>query len=246
MALYDSIGQTYRSTRQPDPRIRAVIHSALADAKSVVNVGAGAGSYEPAQTVLAVEPSAVMIAQRPPGSAPVVQSVAEHLPLPDDAVDAAMGLLTVHHWSDLGAGLAEMRRVARERIVLFTWRPETVQTFWLLSDYLPEVAAVDSSMAITVEALMELLPGSVEIAVPVPRDCTDGFGAAYWGRPEAYLDPTVRNGMSMFARADQSTLVPGLTRLHDELENGEWDRRYGELRDLDTIDIGYRVIVAPV
>lgn len=246
MALYDSIGTTYRATRRPDPRIAEAIHAGIGEAGSVLNVGAGAGSYEPVRTVLAVEPSAVMIAQRPAGSAPAVRAVAEHLPLPDKSVDVAMGVLTVHHWSDIQAGFDEMRRVARERIVLFTWRPETVETFWLLSDYLPEVAAVDSSMAVTVEQLLELLPGAVETVVPVPRDCIDGFGAAYWGRPEAYLDEGVRAGMSMFARADQSSLIPGLSRLADDLASGAWDRRYGELRTLDSIDIGYRTIVASV
>jgi SAM-dependent methyltransferase len=246
VALYDRIGQTYRTTRQPDPRIGALIAAQLEDAASIVNVGAGAGSYEPPQTVLAVEPSAVMIAQRPAGSAPVVQAAAEHLPLGDNSVDAAMGLLTVHHWSDLERGLAELRRVARKRIVLLTWRPETVRTFWLLADYLPAAAETDSAMAVTVEHLTALLPGAQVIPVPVPRDCSDGFGAAYWGRPEAYLDPVVRAGISMFARSDPADLVDGLARLARDLADGEWDRRYGGLRSLGTLDIGYCLVVAPV
>ena len=246
MALYDTIGQTYGSTRQPDPRISAAIAAQLADASSVLNVGAGAGSYEPPQTVLAVEPSGVMIAQRPPRSAPVVQAAAEHLPLAGKCVDAAMGVLTVHHWTDLERGLDELRRVARDRIVLFTWRPETVATFWLLADYLPVAAETDSALAVSVELLTTLLPGAEVITVPVPHDCTDGFGAAYWGRPEAYLDPVVRAGISMFARSDPLILADGLARLERDLASGEWDRRYGQLRTLDELDIGYCLIVAPV
>ena len=244
MPLYDTIGRTYASTRCADPRVAAAIHAALGDARAVLNVGAGAGSYEPDTTVLAVEPSPVMIAQRPASSAPVVRAVAEHLPLPDASVDASMGVLTVHHWTDLAAGLAELRRVTRERIVLLSWRPETIETFWLMTDYLPETARTDSSLAVSVERLVGLLPGAEVIPVPVPRDCTDGFGAAYWGRPEAYLDPAVQAGISMFARSEPTALARGLGRLAEDLASGEWDRRYGELRTRDELDIGYVLIVA--
>jgi SAM-dependent methyltransferase len=244
MALYDTIGRSYGSTRQADPRIAAAIHAALGDVESVVNVGAGGGSYEPPQTVLGVEPSAVMIAQRPAGAAPVVQAVAEHLPLPDKCVDVAMGVLTVHHWTDVEAGLAELRRVARQRVVLFTWRPETIATFWLLADYLPAVAAVDSAMAVPVDRLAALLPGATVASVPVPRHCTDGFGAAYWGRPEAYLDPVVQAGISMIARSDPATLTDGLDRLRRDLGSGEWDARYGDLRTADSLDVGYCLVTA--
>ena len=244
MALYDTIGRTYGTTRRADPRIAAAIHAELGDARTVLNVGAGAGSYEPERTVLALDPSAIMIAQRPVGSAPVVLGAAEHLPLPEKCVDATMGVLTVHHWSDLEAGLAEVRRVTRDRIVLFTWRPETVATFWLLADYLPETAALDSALAVSVEQLVDLLPGARVIPVPIPRDCTDGFGAAYWGRPEAYLDPGVQAGISMLARSDPALLAAGLGRLADDLASGAWDRRYGELRTRQSLDIGYVLIVA--
>jgi len=211
MALYDTIGQTYRATRRPDPRIGAAIHAALGNVSSVLNVGAGAGSYEPPQTVLAVEPSAVMIAQRPAGAAPVVQAVAEHLPLPDKSVDAAMGVLTVHHWQDVPAGLAELRRVARRRIVLLTSRADVVAKFWLLADYLPIAAPLDPALDTPIDLLTSLLPGAEVTTLPVPRDCTDGFGAAYWSRPEAYLDPVVRAGISIFARSDPAILAEAST-----------------------------------
>jgi SAM-dependent methyltransferase len=190
---YDDIGRTYRLTRRPDPRIASAIFAALGDASSVVNIGAGAGSYEPEETVLAVEPSQVMIEQRPVGAAPVVQAVAEALPLRDNSVDAALAVLTVHHWRDLTAGVAEMRRVARRRLVFFTWRPERFANFWLL-DYLPEAAETDARQAVPVDRLRTLLGDSdvTVTPVPVPHDCLDGFGAAYWRRPRAYLDPEVR------------------------------------------------------
>ena len=180
MAIYDAIGSTYATTRRPDRRIAAHITAALADARSVINVGAGAGSYEPPQTVAAVEPSSVMIRQRPAGAAPVVRACAEALPFADDAADAVMALLTVHHWSDLEAGIAELRRVARRRIVVLTWDQRVIRSFWLVRDYLPQAAAFDDTRAVPVDRLAELLGGARVEAVPVPHDCTDGFGAAYW------------------------------------------------------------------
>ncbi|OLZ68868.1 SAM-dependent methyltransferase [Streptomyces sp. IMTB 2501] len=245
MATYDSLGTTYARTRQPDPRIAAQIRAALGTATDVINVGAGTGSYEPPQTTLSVEPSEVMIAQRPPGSAPAVQAVAEHLPLVDDAADAVMALLTVHHWSDLAAGIGELRRVARRRIVILTWDQEIFrERFWLVRDYLPEAAAFDDTRAIPTDQLADLLGGARQEPVPVPHDCLDGFGAAYWRRPRAYLDPQVRAGISMLAQNGEDTLAPGLTRLADDLATGRWHTRHAELLTLDTIDVGYRLLVS--
>lgn len=245
MTAYDTIGTSYRHTRQPDPRIAAQIHQALGDAADVVNVGAGTGSYEPPHTVLAVEPSQVMIDQRPPGSAPVVQAVAEHLPLRDKSVDAAMALLTIHHWTDPAAGIAELRRVARRRIVVLTWDQEVLrERFWLVRDYLPQAAAFDDTRAMAMDDLAELLGGARREAVPIPHDCTDGFGAAYWRRPGAYLDPRVRAGISMLAQTGDAALSPGLTALADDLSTGRWHSRYADLLALDTIDVGYRLLVA--
>jgi SAM-dependent methyltransferase len=244
MVIYDAIGLTYANTRQPDRRIGAQIVAALGDARSVVNVGAGAGSYEPAQTILAVEPSLVMIRQRPVGAARVVQACAEALPLADDAADAVMALLTVHHWSDVEAGIAELRRIARRRIVILTWDPLVFQAFWLVSEYLPQVAAFDHGRAVPLERLTALL-GAVRIEpVPVPHDCTDGFGAAYWRRPAAYLDPVVRSGISMLAQTSDSALRPGLDRLAADLESGRWYDTHRDLLDREDIDAGYRLLIA--
>lgn len=244
MALYDSIGRTYSATRQPDPRIAAAIADALGDAASVVNVGAGTGSYEPAQTIAAVEPSQVMISQRPPGSAPAVQAVAEHIPLRDQCADAALAVLTVHHWSDIAAGVAEMRRIARRRLVIFTWHPRKFTSFWLLNEYLPEAARVDAAMAEPLMVLAGLLEGAEVRPVPVPHDCADGFAAAYWRRPEAYLDPAVRAGISILAKTGDEAMHRGLSRLADDLRTGRWHDNHADLMQLDSLDIGYSLIIA--
>ena len=244
MAIYDTIGATYTTTRRPDPRIAAQIHAALGDAETVINVGAGTGSYEPRQTVLAVEPSAVMIAQRPAGTAPAIQAAAESIPLGDDAADAVMALLTVHHWTDLEAGIAEMRRIARRRIVVLTWDQSVTRETWLLSEYLPEASAFDDARAIPVDHLAALLGATRIEPVPIPHDCTDGFAVAYWRRPEAYLDPVVRAGISMLAQTGEEAIAPGLSRLADDLSNGRWHDRHADLLTLDETDVGYRVLVA--
>jgi SAM-dependent methyltransferase len=246
VTAYDTIGATYGSTRRPDPRIAVQIHTALGDAATVVNVGAGAGSYEPPQTMLAVEPSSVMIAQRPAGSAPAMQASAESIPLADDSADAVMALLTVHHWTDLEAGIGELRRIARRRVVIFSWDQSVARGFWLLDEYLPEAAAFDDTRAVAVDRLIALLGGARIETVPIPHDCTDGFGAAFWRRPEAYLDPVVRAGMSMLAQTGEEVLRPGLARLSDDLSSGRWHERHADLLDRETLDVGYRLLVADV
>ncbi|MFC3574754.1 class I SAM-dependent methyltransferase [Streptomyces yaanensis] len=244
MATYDTLGATYARTRQADPRIAAQIHAALGNATDVINVGAGTGSYEPPRTVLAVDPSQVMLAQRPPGSAPAVQAVAEHLPLRDNAADAVMALLTVHHWPDVAAGIRELRRVARRGIVILTWDQRIFrERFWLVREYLPEAAAFDDTRAIPTDRLVDMLGGARLEPVLVPHDCTDGFGAAYWRRPHAYLDPRVRAGISLFAQTGEDVITPGLTRLADDLTTGRWQARHPELLTLETIDVGYRLLV---
>ena len=198
---YDRLGKGYAAIRRPDPRVAALIQRALGDAGSVVNVGAGTGSYEPTdRRVVAVEPSAVMLRQRPRMSAPAVQAVAEALPFRDRSFDASMGIFTVHHWADQTEGLAELQRVARRRIVIVTSDPEIEQFFWLNEFYFPALTRLDRDRVMGPEALLDRLgPGKV-IPVPVPHDCEDGFCSAYWRRPEAYLDPKVRAGISYFAR----------------------------------------------
>lgn len=245
MAIYDTLGTTYGRSRQPDPRIAAQIHAALGNATDVINVGAGTGSYEPGQTVLAVEPSQVMIAQRPPGSAPAVCAVAEHLPVRDNAADAVMALLTIHHWTDLRAGIAELRRVARRRIVILTWDQQIFRDqFWLVREYLPQAAAFDDTRALPMDRLAGMLGGARQEPVPVPHDCTDGFAAAYWRRPHAYLDPRVRSGISLLAQTGEAALAPGLAALTEDLATGRWHTRHADLLTRDTIDVGYRLLVA--
>ena len=241
MALYDAIGRTYGAARRTDPRIAAAIWSRLGDAATVANIGAGTGSYEPPATVVAVEPSATMVAQRPAGAAPAVRGVAEALPLGDGCVDAVLAVLTVHHWSDVAAGLAELRRIARRRLVIFTWWPERFSRYWLLDEYFPAAAATDAALAVPLERLVGLLAESEPRIdpVPVPHDCIDGFGAAYWRRPEAYLDPIVRAGMSLFAKTDPALLDDGLARLADDVASGRWHERHADLLALDALDIGY-------
>ncbi len=210
----------------------------------MINVGAGAGSYEPAQTILAIEPSSVMIRQRPAGAARVVQARAEALPLADDAADAVMALLTVHHWADVKAGIAELRRIARRRIVILTWDSRVFRRFWLVSEYVPQAAAFDETRAVPVDRLVALLGGARVEPVPVPHDCTDGFGAAFWRRPEAYLDPVVRSGISMLAQTGEEVLRPGLDRIARDLESGRWYERHGDLVGRQDFDAGYRLLIA--
>jgi SAM-dependent methyltransferase len=245
MALYDTVGRTYRATRQADPRVAAQIGQALADSGSVVNIGAGAGSYEPAETIAAIEPSQIMIDQRPAGAAAAIRAAAEHVPLRDNCTDAALAVLTVHHWADLAAGIAEMRRIARYRLVLLTWDADVIgQKFWLLSEYLPEARAADAALAVPVQRLTSLLADPVMTPVPVPHDCTDGFGAAFWRRPYAYLDPAVRAGMSLFTKTGPSMIEAGLARLAADLRSGRWQREHAGLLELTQLDVGYRLITA--
>jgi len=244
-ALYDHIGHGYARTRAADPRIAAVIDRALGDARAVVNVGAGAGSYEPAgREVTAVEPSQAMIDQRPPGAAPAVRAAAEALPFADDSFDAALAVMTVHHWDDLDRGLAEMRRVARGRIVIFTWDPEVAAESWLTAEYLPELRELDVFRFDPPARLAERLGGATVTPVPIPADCRDGFIEAFWARPEAYLDPVVRQGMSGMRAMDQAVVSRAMARLEADLRSGAWDRRHGHLRRRAEMEMGYRLVLA--
>jgi SAM-dependent methyltransferase len=245
--VYDRIGAGYTRHRRADPRISAAVNAALDDAWTVVNVGAGAGSYEPRdRCVLAVEPSAEMIAQRPPDSAPAIFGSAEALPLADGTVDAAMAAMTMHHWPNWRAGLAEMRRVTRRRVVLFTWDPVN-DGFWLTDDYLGWLVRWDAGRFPAMADLLAELPGATVTVVPIPRDCTDGFLAAYFARPERYLDPAVRASMSLFALAPDPARVEACMRaLAGDLSSGAWDARHGSYREKAFIDAGYRLVVASV
>ncbi len=241
---YDRIGRAYSLTRQPDPRIAAMISRALGDVRTVVNVGAGAGSYEPAHmAVIAVEPSIEMIRQRPIGSAPAVLAHAESLPFRSHSFDAALAVLTIHHWSSIPAGLTELRRVATDRIVILTCDPACEDRFWLVSHYLPEIIDLDRGHLPALGQLQEWL-GDLEIRdVPIPYDCRDGFLGAFWQKPEAYLDPAVRRGISAFAKLPSDAVDTGLARLLDDLRSGYWDELFGHLRMQNNADLGYRLVI---
>jgi SAM-dependent methyltransferase len=247
--LYERIGRGYTATRRPDPRIARAVWRALGDARSVVNVGAGAGAYEPTdREVLAVEPSAVMVAQRSPDAAPALIGSAEALPLADNSFDAAMSVLSDHHWTDRLLGLRELRRVARRRVVLFNADPADAERFWLTREYLPSFLALIPEPyrppGYWAEDLAREL-GELRLEpVPIPHDCRDGFYGAYWRRPESYLDSRVRNGISVFAHLPQREVDDGLARLSAELASGAWQTRHRGLIDRVELDLGYRVVVA--
>src|SRR3954451_4341987 len=241
--LYDSIGTTYTVTRRTEPRIAAQLWEALGDARTVLNVGAGTGSYEPPdRQVIAVEPSAVMRAQRPPDAAPCLAATAERLPFDDQSFDAAMAIATIHHWPDPIAGLREMRRVAR-RVVALTFDFSALNRFWLTRDYMPElpdlVAVGYPSLAEQVEAI-----GGRTEPIPVPWDCVDGFYEAFWRRPEAYLDEKVRRGISVWAKLGPDIEKRAVRSLRDDLASGRWAERNRDLVDKDAAELGLRLLIA--
>lgn len=241
--MYDRIGRTYGAIRRADPRLAKVIWRALGDAHSVVNVGAGTGSYEPPdREVTAVEPSAVMIAQRPRGSAPAVQAAAENLPFADDSFDAAMAVLTLHHWTDLEAGLAELVRVARRRVVVVTFDPRINADLWIVRDYLPEVAAEIDRFLPALARLRRALPSATIEPLLCPRDCTDRMFATLWARPEQYLDPRVRAATSVWAQLPAAVSARALSQLRRDLDSGAWDERHGHLRTTPALDVGLRLV----
>jgi SAM-dependent methyltransferase len=241
---YDEIGKTYADTRGPDPRIAARIFDALGDARTVVNVGAGTGSYEPDdRRVMAVEPSTRMIEQRRAGAAPCVVGFAEALPFADDTFDAALASLTIHHWPDWRAGVLEMSRVAR-RSVIFSFDPNRLEDFWLASEYLPEIIELDLGRFHDMVELCERMGGGRVEHISVPHDCVDGFLAAHWRRPEMYLNEGIRAGMSAFHALAPDVIDRGIAALADDLRSGAWDVKFGFLRELDEIDVGYRLVVS--
>jgi SAM-dependent methyltransferase len=244
-ARYDAIGRTYTATRATDPRIAARILAALGDARTVVNVGAGTGNYEPVdREVTAVEPSAVMIAQRAPDAAPAVQATAEDLPFADDSFDAAMAVLTLHHWTDWRADCPELERVARDRVVVFSWDPACRTTMWLGPEYFPEQSEQDVATFPSLADQADALNADRVEVVPIPWDCSDGFFSAFWRRPEAYLDPAVRAGISTMAKRPEAELADGLARLRADIESGEWASRHADLLELEELDLGYRLLIA--
>ncbi len=242
--VYDTIGKGYIAHRQADPRWGAVIEEQLGDGRVVVNVGAGTGNYEPVnRAVIAVEPSGVMVEQRASGAAPAVRASGSALPLPSDCADVAMAILTVHHWGDWEAGLAELRRVAPRRIVL-TMDFELHSRFWFLEDYVPEVGDYTRRQEPGHEAVVAALGGGSSIPLLVPRDMEDGVLGAYWCRPEAYLEPAVRANCSGLALADPAVVARGVAALEADLSNGAWQQRHADLAELREVDLGYRLVVS--
>jgi SAM-dependent methyltransferase len=242
---YDRIGLTYATTRAPDPRIARQIAQALGDARSVVNVGAGTGAYEPrGLEVVAVEPSPVMLAQRPPDAAPAVQASAEALPFPEGSFDAALAVLTMHHWTDWRAGIAELRRVARKRVAVLTFVRAVIARYWLVRDYLPQIAAQDEQHFPPLATVASALGGAEIAPVPIAHDCSDGFLCAWWRRPLAYLEQGVRANISSFRSLDPTVVSEALERLERDVANGTWAERNAGLLALDEADFGYRLLVA--
>ena len=240
--VYDRIGIGYADLRVPDQRIARQLHAALVGATSVVNVGAGTGSYEPHVDVVAVEPSRKMLSQRPESSAPAVQAIAEALPFRDGCFDAALAILTTHHWGDLERGLSELRRVSRSQVIL-TWdQAFTAENFWLLTDYLPEAAERERDLD-ALDAILELWPDAEVQTVPIPWDCTDGFFAAFWRRPEAYLVPAVRAAISGLALMPQDLVDSAIARLAADLESGAWAEKHAVLLGRPEQDCGYRLVI---
>jgi SAM-dependent methyltransferase len=244
---YDRIGEGYARRRKEDPRFARVIHEALGDARTVVNVGAGTGSYEPADRhVIAIEPSDVMAAQRPAHLAPAVRASAGRLPLRDASVDAAMALVTLHHWDDeQERGVRELRRVARGPVVILTYDPRVSAAMWLMADYLPEVADLDAGSFPLPERIAAWLGGQVRIqALEIPRDTPDGMLGSFWAHPERVLDAGARAATSGFARMRPAIVDRCVTAVERDLASGAWDARHGHLRELDAYDAGLRLIVA--
>jgi SAM-dependent methyltransferase len=241
---YDTIGAAYAQRRRTDPRVASAIEAFVGRGVRVVDVGSGTGNYEPGGcAVVAVEPSWTMIAQRRAGAAPSVRGVAEALPFPEGAFDVAMTVLSVHHWTDPAQGLAELRRVSARQVVLY-FEASFTDTLWIM-DYWPEITELPTERDPPGERLFrEHLDVHEVVAVPVPRDCADGFAGAYWARPECYLDETVRRGMSCFAQLGSGAVERGAERLRADLRSGDWDARFADLRELDELDLGYRLLRA--
>lgn len=242
-ANYDSIGIDYANVRKPDPRLAQIIHQPICDIETVLNVGAGTGSYEPMdKDLVALEPSWKMISQRRADAAPCVCGVVEDLPFADNSFAAGLAILTLHHWRDISRGLNELSRVVAKRLVIFTWDPKAASSLWI-NDYVPENIELDLVRFPVFEDFVGQFSNVSVIEVPVPHDCSDGFLGAYWRRPAAYLYERVRKGSSTFHQISQETLVQGLTQLRADLDSGDWHRRYAELLDKPCLELGYRLVV---
>ena len=242
---YEALDSDYAAVRRADPRIERLVRRELGNARSVVNVGAGAGSYEPPDLLVApVEPSSSMRAQRPPNRPPALNAVAENLPFLDSSFDAGMAMVTVHQWSDLDGGLRELRRVSRGPVVILTFDGDALDRFWL-AEYVPELIAAERRRYPAIDHIRDVLGGSSAVtAVPIPTGCTDGFTEAFYGRPERFLDPAVRRSQSAWGFVSPEVEKKAVERLRRDLESGEWDRAYGLARELPEFHGSLRLIVA--
>lgn len=244
-ADYGRIGLGYASYRQPEPAIAALIEEALDPASRILNVGAGAGSYEPRhRDVTAVEPSASMRAQRPADIAAAINATAESLPFPDQSFDASMATFTVHQWQDLDAGLREMRRVTRGPVVILSCDPDLVEAFWL-SHYAPKVLATEARRYPSLGHIGKVLGGDVDlVAVPIPLACRDGFNEAYYGRPELFLEAGARSACSAWSFVSEAENAVSIENLRRDLVSGAWDSRHGFLRSQPSFDGSLRLVIA--
>jgi SAM-dependent methyltransferase len=246
-ARYDAIGEGYARSRRDDPELAGHIEAALGEARTVVNVGAGTGSYEPRDRhVIAIEPSDVMAAQRSADRAPAIRARADTLPLRDASVDAAMAVLTVHHWDEgRERGVRELRRVARGPVVIVTFDPALVAEMWLVRDYMPEVAELDRRTFPSIPQLQAWLGGHTTVdPVPVSADTPDWTLASFWAHPERVLDADARAATSGFARMPAAVVQRVVSDVERDLRSGAWDERYGALRTLSSLDAGQRLLVS--
>jgi SAM-dependent methyltransferase len=242
---YESHGRGYAQRRRADPRIARWVHDALGDARTVLNVGAGAGSYEPVDRyVLALEPSESMRAQRSRTLAPAICGSAESIPLDDGAVDAAMAMVTVHHWPDLQRGLRELRRVSRGPVLILTFDRDALDRYWMPT-YAPEYVVAERRRYPALDAIAEALGGRTTVhSIPIPIDCTDGFTEAFYARPEAFLDDDVRRSQSGWGFVEAAAQRRFVEHLAADLASGEWDRLYGSWRTRPEFDGSLRLLVA--
>jgi SAM-dependent methyltransferase len=243
---YDQLGQKYSGYRQTDPRIAEYVTKALGGAKTILNVGAGAGSYEPSDKyIVAVEPSIVMRSQRSKnGKVPAINAKADNLPFDDNAFDASMAMVTIHHWPDMNKGLKELRRVTKGQVVIMTFDPNELDNFWNVN-YFPELIEVEKARYPTIDFIVKSLGGTCEvIPVPIPLDCVDGFQEAFYGRPEAFLEKEVRLSQSAWGFLPEGVEAKLVQSLKADLESGEWDRKYGHFRSQPTFTCALRLIIS--
>jgi SAM-dependent methyltransferase len=243
---YDKLGQKYSVKRQTEPAIFSYIVKALGDAATVLNVGAGTGSYEPTDRyVIAVEPSLVMRSQRESNNKnPAVIAFADNLPFDDNSFEASTAFVTVHHWSDIHKGLHELRRVTKNQVIIMTFDPEALDDFWN-AIYFPELIEAEKKRYPSIDFITTALGGTCEVQkIPIPFDCADGFQEAFYGRPEAFLDKQVRQSQSAWGFISPEVEEKYIKDFAEELASGEWDKKYGHYRTQPSFTCALRLIIS--